>query len=61
MITLKLSSMQYRQFQSVNGQFATLFTPILCPFVWGTIWVTNFVRFCLFDDFECGQKAGKSM
>ena len=61
MITLKLSSMQVRQFQSVNRQFRTFYTSFLYPIVWGTIWVAIFVRFCLFDVFLRSQKAGKRM
>jgi len=61
MITSKLSFMQNRQYQTVNRQFATTHTPIFCTFVWGTIWVAIFVRFCLFWCLSWRQKIGKSL
>jgi len=56
MITFKLSSMQYGQYQTVNRQFWSNFAPIFVHPEWGTIWVANFVQFCTFSDFFHVQK-----
>jgi len=57
MITFKLSSMQYGQYQTVNRQFWSNFAPIFVHPEWGTIWVANFVQSCLFFVFFNRQKS----
>jgi hypothetical protein len=49
--------MQHGQYQTVAGQYRTVFNPLLSAFSGGTVWVTNFVRSCLFPVFHQRQKS----
>jgi hypothetical protein len=48
-INLKMSTMQHGQYQTVARQYQTIQPSFCPPFQGGTVWVTNFVRLCLFS------------
>jgi hypothetical protein len=55
-VCFKMSLMQHRQYQTVMCQFWTFFALFSYPYLWGMIWVRNFVLKRLFYVFSRSLK-----